>query len=122
MLRGRKSDAELRFELLTWGAVLITGAILYIIFRDGLPSMMLFIPGLILLGSALFQDIQMGWRSGWLNYVLAVLAVATGLAGIINSLFSFVQIGPVLWIVIAVAELGAILIAKALYDPNPRPE
>jgi hypothetical protein len=36
MLRGRKTDAELRFELLTWGAVLISGAILYVVFRDTL--------------------------------------------------------------------------------------
>lgn len=120
MLRGRKTDAELRFELLTWGAVLILGAVLYVVFRDTLPSLMLFIPGLILLGSALFQDIQMGWKAGWLIYVLAILAVATGLAGIINTLLRPGNELP--WLVVAIVELGAILVAKALYDPNPRPQ
>lgn len=121
MLRGNKTDAELRFEFITWGAVLIAMAILYIAFYKTLPSLMLFIPGLILLGSALFQDIQMGWKAGWLNYVLAVLAVATGLAGIVNTLMGNL-VPNVPWWIIAIAELGAILVAKALYDPSPRPE
>jgi hypothetical protein len=118
MLRGNKSSGEIRFELLTWGAVLLTGSVMYLLFKDTpLESMILFIPGLILLGSTLYQDIQLGWKAGWLNYALAILAVASGLGGIING----VTIGAdIPWLIIAVAELGAILIAKALYDPNPR--
>jgi hypothetical protein len=120
MLRGNKSDAEIRFELLTWGAVLVTAAALYVVFNTTLPSLMLFIPGLILLGSALYQDLQMGWKAGWLIYALAILAVATGLAGIVNSLLGEALKLP--WLIVATVELGAILIAKALYDPNPHPQ
>jgi hypothetical protein len=118
MLRGNKSTGEVRFELITWGSVLIVVAIMYVLFNNKpLAPMMLFIPGLILLGSAMFQDIQMGWKAGWLNYALSILAVATGLAGIVNGVVG----GPVLpWPVVAAVELGAILIAKALYDPNPK--
>ncbi|GEM_PF-851522 len=118
MLRGNKTDEEIRFELLTWGAVLVTAAALYVLFYPLLPSLMLFIPGLILLGSALYQDLQLGWKAGWLTYALAILAVATGLAGIVNTLLGEVVRLP--WLIIAAVELGAILIAKALYDPNPR--
>jgi hypothetical protein len=117
MLRGNKSTGEVRFELITWGAVLITASILYVLFRDTLPSLMLFIPGLILLGSTIFQDVQLGWKAGWLNYALSILAVATGLAGIVNTLLG--EVIHLQWLVVAVVELGAILIAKALYDPNP---
>jgi hypothetical protein len=117
MLRGNKSTGEVRFELITWGAVLITASILYVLFKDSLPSLMLFIPGLILLGSTIFQDIQMGWKAGWVNYALSILAVATGLAGIVNTLMGEIIRLP--WLIVAAIELGAILIAKALYDPNP---
>lgn len=118
MLRGNKSTGEIRFELLTWGSMLLTGSVMYIIFK-GTPliSTILFLPGLVLLGSTLFQDFQMGWKAGWLNYVMAILAVATGLAGIVNGLVGGVNLP---WVVIALVELGAILIVKALYDPNPR--
>lgn len=118
MLRGQKPESELRFELFTWGLVLITAAILYITLFPVLPSLMLFIPGLILLGSAIFQDMQPDWHAGWFTYVLAIMVVATGLAGIINTLLGEVIRLP--WLVIAVVELGAVLVAKALYDPNPR--
>jgi hypothetical protein len=120
MLRGNKTSGEIRFELLTWGAVLLTGALMYIVFNTHpiFASMILFIPGLILLGSTLYQDIQLGWKAGWLNYALAILAVATGLGGVINGVLGGSQNIP--WLIIAIAELGAILIAKALYDPNPR--
>lgn len=117
MLRGKKSTGEIRFELLTWGAVLIAVSICYVLFNGTpLAPMMLFIPGLILLGSTLFQDIQMGWKAGWLNYALSILAVGTGLAGIVNGVLG----GPRLpWVIVVAVELGAILIAKALYDPSP---
>jgi hypothetical protein len=117
MLRGNKSTGEVRFELITWGAVLITASILYVLFKNTLPSLMLFIPGLILLGSTIFQDVQMGWKAGWLNYALSILAVATGLAGVVNTILG--EVIQLQWPVIAAIELGAILIAKALYDPNP---
>ncbi len=118
MLGRNKTTEEIQFELLTWGAVLISAAVLYVLFKDTLPSLMLFIPGLILLGSALFQDLQLGWKAGWLNYGLAIIAVATGLAGVVNTLLGGAELP---WLIIAIVELGAILIAKALYDPNPRP-
>jgi apolipoprotein N-acyltransferase len=117
MLRGNKSTGELRFELLMLGIILVTAAVLYVVFPN-LRSLMLFIPGLILLGSAIYQDMQPDWKAGWLTYALAILMVATGLAWLVNTLLgSAVQLN---WIVIAAVELGAILIAKALYDPTPR--
>jgi hypothetical protein len=117
MLRGKKSSGEIRFELITWGAILITGAIMYVMFRGtSLESLILFIPGLVLLGSTLYQDIQLGWKAGWLGYALSVLAVAVGLAGVINGVMG----GPAVpWLIVALVIMGAILIAKALYDPNP---
>lgn len=117
MLRGKKSSGEIRFELITWGAILITGAIMYVMFRGtSLESLILFIPGLVLLGSTLYQDIQLGWKAGWLGYALSVLAVAVGLAGVINGVMG----GPTVpWLIVALVIMGAILIAKALYDPNP---
>lgn len=119
MLYGRKPEEEVRFELLTWGAVLIVAAIMYVLFRTTLPSLMLFIPGLILLGSAIFQDLQPDWRAGWPTYLLAILAVGIGLAGVINSLLGeAVKLPPALWLIITATELGAVLIAKALYDPS----
>src|SRR5215208_4701848 len=117
MLRGKKSTGEIRFELITWGAILISGAIMYVMFRGtSLESLILFIPGLVLLGSTLYQDIQLGWKAGWLGYALSVLAVAVGLAGVINGVMG----GPAVpWLIVALVIMGAILIAKALYDPNP---
>lgn len=117
MLRGNKSTGEIRFEILILGVVLVTAAILYVIFSTTLPALMLFIPGLILLGGAIYQDMQPDWKSGWLIYALAIILVATGLAGVVNTLLG--EVIKLNWIVIAVVELGAILIAKALYDPNP---
>lgn len=117
MLRGNKSTGELRFEFLVLGITLVTTAVLYVILPDDLRSLMLFIPGLILLGSAIYQDMQVDWKAGWLTYALAILLVATGLAGVVNALLdNAVRLN---WIVIAVVELGAILIVKALYDPTP---
>lgn len=119
MLYGRKPEEEVRFELLTWGAVLIVAAIMYVLFRTTLPSLMLFIPGLILLGSAIFQDLQPDWRAGWPTYLLAILAVGIGLAGVVNTLLGeVVKLPPALWLIITATELGAVLIAKALYDPS----
>lgn len=118
MLSGRKSEAEVRFELFTWGAILVAAAIMYVLFAKILPGLMLFIPGLILLGSAIFQDMQPDWHAGWLTYVMSILMVATGLAGIVNTLMG--EAVSLNWIVIAVVELGAVLIAKAVYDPTPR--
>lgn len=119
MLYGRKSEEEVRFELLTWGVILVAAAVMYVLFRTTLPSLMLFIPGLILLGSAIFQDLQPDWRAGWPTYLLAIFAVGIGLAGIVNSLLGeVVKLPPALWLVITATELGAILIAKALYDPS----
>ncbi|HLV44069.1 MAG TPA: hypothetical protein VKY39_03880 [Aggregatilineales bacterium] len=118
MLRGNKPEGELRFELFTWGLVLVVGAIIYVTLHPILPGLLLFIPGLILLGSAIYQDMQPGWTTGWLTYLLAIIIVATGLAWLIDSL-----LGPAIrvpWLIIAAVELGALLIAKALYDPPPR--
>jgi len=118
MLHGNKSTGELRFELFILGIVLVIAAVLYVVLPPNLRSLMLFLPGLILLGAAIYQDMQPDWQAGWLTYALAILMVATGLAGIVNTLLgNAVKLD---WFVIAVVELGAILIAKALYDPTPR--
>jgi len=116
MLRGNRSPEETRFDLFTWGAILISAAVLYLLFKDTLPAVMVFIPGLILLGSTIFQDLQDGWHAGFVNYAMAILAVGTGLAGIVNDLVGGAEIS---WIIVAVVEFGAILIVKALYDPSP---
>jgi len=116
MLKGNKSDSETRFELLIIGLVLVTAAALYVVFRRTLPSLILFIPGLILLGGTIFQDMQPDWKAGWLTYLLAIVIVATGLAGLVNSLLKTGVNLP--WLIIAIVELGAVLIAKALYDPS----
>lgn len=118
MLRGRKSEPELRFELFTWGAILIAAAVMYVLFRTTFPGLMLFIPGLIMLGSAIFQDMQPDWHSGWLTYAMATLMVATGLVGVINPFLA--EPFKLNWVVITAVELGAILIVKAIYDPTPR--
>lgn len=118
MLQGNKSTGEVRFEFLLLGIMLVVAAVLYVILPENLHSLMLFIPGLILLGSAIYQDMQPDWKAGWLTYALAILMVATGLAGVVNALFgNAIRLN---WVVVAVVELGAILIAKALYDPSPR--
>jgi hypothetical protein len=118
MLRGNKSSGELRFELIILGTVLVAAAMLYVGFYSFLPGLMFFFPGLILLGGAIYQDMQPDWKAGWITYALAILLTATGLASLVNSI-----LGNVLtlnWFVIAVVELGVIMIVKALYDPNPR--
>lgn len=108
---------------MTWGVILIVVSVIYILFRhlgSLAVSMMLFFPGLILLGSAIVQDIRVGWGSSWFTYLLAILLIATGLAGLINYLMGDVLRIP--WFIIALFELGAVLVAKALYDPDPRVE
>ncbi len=116
MLRGNKSSDELRFELLTLGIILLSAAVCWVIFKSILPSITLFIPGLIMLGSAIFQDLQPDWQAGWLTYALAILLVATGLAGVVNTFMG--DAVKLNWFIITIVELGAILIAKALYDPS----
>ena len=116
MLRGNKPEAEVRFELMVWGLVLITAAVLYVTLFNVLPSLMLFIPGLILLGGAIAQDLQEGWHAGAFSYILAIVIIATGLSGIINTLLGDAVTIP--WLVVAVVELGTVLLIKALYDPS----
>ncbi|GAB4470895.1 MAG: hypothetical protein Kow00124_07470 [Anaerolineae bacterium] len=118
MAGGGKSELEFRVELLTWGAALLGGAAMWVAFSDVLPSLVLFIPGLILLGSAIFQDMQPDWSVSWFTYFLAILVVALGLAGIINTLLG--EVVKLNWLVLAIAVLGAVLIAKALYDQSVR--
>ena len=121
MLRGTKPEAEVRFELLTWGIALIVLAVLYVLFWKSVPMLrplLLFLPGLILLGGAIYQDMQPEWRVGWPYYALAILVVATGLAGLINGMMGNLVNVP--WWIVIIVELGAIFIVKALYDPTPR--
>ncbi|HLV45394.1 MAG TPA: hypothetical protein VKY39_10570 [Aggregatilineales bacterium] len=123
MLGRKKPNSEVRVELMTWGVILIVVSVIYVLFRhlgSLAVSMMLFFPGLILLGSAIVQDIRVGWGSSWFTYLLAILLIATGLAGLINHLMGDVLRIP--WFIIALFELGAVLVAKALYDPDPRVE
>jgi len=118
MLRGKKPESEVRFELFTWGMILVTAAVIYLTVYSILPGLILFIPGLILLGSAIFQDMQPDWRVGWLTYIVAILVVATGMAWVMNSLVGTQMRLP--WLVIAAIELGLVLIVKALYDLSSR--
>jgi hypothetical protein len=119
MLRGSsKSTGEVRFELVVTGSVLVTAALLYLVAYQWMPGLMLFFPGLIMLGGAIYQDMQPEWKAGWLTYVIAILLVSTGLASIINTLFN--NVFEVNWLIIAIVELGLLLILKALYDPTPR--
>jgi hypothetical protein len=121
MFKGNKSEAELRFELLIWGIILMTAAVIYVTLSNVLPALILFIPGLILLGATIFQDMQPDWTAGWFAYLLSIIVVATGLVGVINTLLGDVVSMPKgMWLVIAIVELGAVFVAKALYDPNPR--
>ena len=43
--------------------------------------------------------------------------VATGLAGMVNAILDGQENIP--WLIIAIVEIGAILIAKAVYDQDP---
>jgi len=120
MLRGSnysKSPGETRFELVITGSVLLTAAVLFVTTYSYMPGFMLFFPGLILLGGAIYQSIQPGWKAGWLTYLVAVLLVATGLASIVNRLLG--EVIHLQWYIVAVVEMGILLILKALYDPNP---
>ncbi len=116
MLRGNKNEIEFRFELLTWGIVLLSGAAMWILFRQVFPSLVLFVPGLVLLGSAIFQDMQTDMQAGWFAYALAIIVVAIGLAGIVNTLFE--NVVNVNWLILTIVILGAVFVAKALYDPR----
>jgi hypothetical protein len=118
MRRGRKSDAEVRFELLTWGAILVSGSLLFYFFYPTMPSLIILIPGIILCASTIYQDLQFDWKVTWLDYTVGGVAVATGLAGLLNTLFG--DRFHLNWLVITILELGGILIIKALYDPSPR--
>lgn len=118
MLRGTKSSGEVRFELVLTGAILLTAAVVYVVAFSWLPGLMLFLPGLMLLGGAIYQDMQPGWKAGWLTYLIAVILVATGLAWIVNTVLKGVI--NLNWIVVAAVELGVLLILKALYDPTPK--
>lgn len=119
MLRGRKPQEETRHELIIWGLVLIVGAILFLTTYEQFPSLMLFIPGLILLGSAIFQDLQAEWSVGWFSYGSSILMVALGLGGIINTLLAPEGSTLIPWWIIAVVLFGSVLIVKSVFDPTP---
>lgn len=122
MLRSNrtKSDAEIRFELIIMGVMLVSAAILYLVFRNTpYVGSMFLIPGLIFLGSAIFQDLQEGWRSGWLAYALAIILISTGVVNIVNAVTGG-QVSAGVWVMILAVEVGAVFIAKAIYDPNIR--
>jgi hypothetical protein len=120
MLNNNKSETEKRFELFISGLLLMTAAVCFILFWEtSLRGMLLFMPGLILLGSAIFQDMQPGWFAGMVTYIFAALLVGTGLALLINALLGdVVPVPGWLWIMITIVELGAVMVAKALYDPT----
>lgn len=121
MFKGNKPEAEARFELVTWGVILLVAAVCYVLFRQILPPLMLFFPGLVLMGSALFQDMQPDWHAGWPTYIVSGLAVAIGLAGTLTQLLGEnISFPPFMWLVITAVELGALFVIKALYDPTPR--
>jgi len=119
MLRGSKSSGEVRFELVVMGAMLMVGAVMFVLFQNDntLQPLVLFFPGLILLGGAIYQTVTPGYKAGWITYVIAILLVAIGLAGLINGVMGG---ATVQWWIVAIVAFGAVLIFKALYDPNPR--
>lgn len=118
MLRGSKSPNEVRFELVVMGLMLVVGALLFVVFQgnDQLQPLIVFFPGLILLGGAIYQTITPDWKAGWITYVIAIVMVALGLAGLINNML--VGTVHVDWWIIAIVALGVVLIFKALYAPN----
>lgn len=117
MLRGNKNTGEVRFELVIMGAMLLTAAGLYLVFQNTpLLPLVFFFPGLILLGGAIFQDLQPEWKAGWLTYLLAIGLAAYGLAGYFKVLG--LEGGSAL--IIGAVILGVVFIIKALYDPNPK--
>jgi len=120
MLRGAKSSNEVRFELVVTGLQLVVGAVLYVVLQGNaqLQPLIVFFPGLIMLGGAIYQTITPDWRAGWVTYVIAILMVAISLAGLINNVMG--EVIHIDWWIIAIASLGIILIFKALYDPSPK--
>ena len=109
-----KSDEEKRWEWLTWGVVLISVAVIYAITLS-FNYLMLLVAGMILLLSAVYQDMREGWTVSWLTYALAIVVLGTGVAGVVNDLAGGVVNIP--WWVVVLVELGAIFIVKAFYDP-----
>jgi FtsH-binding integral membrane protein len=115
LLRGSpKSDEEKRWELLTWGVILISVAVIYAI-AGRFNYLMLLVAGVILLLSTVYQDMREGWTVSWLTYALAILILGTGVAGVVNELAGGVV--QIQWWVIVLVELGAVFIVKAFYDP-----
>ncbi len=109
-----KSDEEKRWELLTWGVVLIAIAVLYAI-MGRFSYLMLLVAGTVLLLSAVYQDMREGWTVSWLTYALAILILGTGVAGVVNELAG--DVVRIQWWVVVLVELGAVFIVKAFYDP-----
>ena len=109
-----KSQEEKRWELLTWGVILISVAVLYAIMQR-FGYLMLLVAGMILLLSTVYQDMREGWRVSWLTYALAILILGLGVAGVVNELAGEIVHIPA-WVVILVT-LGAVFIVKAFYDP-----
>ena len=115
MLRGRRPPKEVQFELLMWGIILITCAVIYVTLWDVMPYLLLILPGFFLLGSAIYQDLQEGWHAGWWSYMLAILVIATGIAWMVNELTGETRLP---WWIVALVELGIVFVVKAFYDPD----
>lgn len=109
-----KSQEEKRWELLTWGIVLICVAVIYAIMQR-FSYFMLLVAGTTLLLSTVYQDMREGWRVSWLTYALAIVILGTGVAGVVNELTG--DIVQIKWWVVVLVELGAVFIVKAFYDP-----
>jgi len=117
MLRAGKPEGEGRFELLTWGVVLLTGAILYVTANKAVPSLTLLLPGMLLLASLVYQDFRPGWHAGWASYVFAIMIVGIGFSSLINNVAS--PAIPMRWWITTIGLMGTVLILKAFWDPTP---
>lgn len=109
-----KSESEKRFELAAWGLGLVLFAIAWIFFDKSLPGLMAFLPGVIILGSALYQDVQEGWSASPMTYFIGIVMTAVGITSLISTF-----LGDVIhlnWVVVSIALMGSGLLIKAFKD------
>lgn len=109
-----RSENEKRFELAAWGLALLLFAVAWIFFDKTLPGLMTFLPGVIIVGSALYQDIQEGWSASPVTYFMGIIMTAVGITSLISSF-----LGDVIhlnWVVVSIAIMGTGLLIKAFKD------
>lgn len=113
-MKNPKTEEEKRFELATWGTALVLFALVWILFADTLPGLMMFMPGIVILGSALYQDIQKTWSSNLISYLTGILMTAVGLTSLVSTFMGdIIQLN---WVIVSIAIMGAALVIKAFRD------